>query len=77
MQIHSLEDEDLRRKLGRVWGVVRDSPEELNKRKEELKLELNITSLAKADLANGRRLYEQRCSSCHVLYGKEVNWVRI
>ena len=70
MQIHSLEDEGLKRKLGRVWGVVRDSPEELNKRKEELKLELNITSLAKADLANGRRLYEQRCSSCHVLYGK-------
>jgi putative membrane-bound dehydrogenase-like protein len=70
MQIHSLEDEDLKRKLGRVWGVVRDSPEELNKRKEELKLELNITSLAKADLGNGRRLYEQRCSSCHVLYGK-------
>jgi len=69
-QIHSLKNEELNGRLEKIWGVVRTSPEALNKRKQELKQELNSLHLSKASLANGRVLYQQQCASCHILYGK-------
>ena len=69
-QIKSLKNENLDRRLDQCWGVVRTSPEYLSKRKQELKVELNELFLSKADLKKGSLLYEQQCSSCHILYGK-------
>ena len=69
-QIKSLKNENLDRRLDQCWGVVRTSPEYLSKRKQELKVELNELFLSTADLKKGSLLYEQQCSSCHILYGK-------
>ena len=50
--------------------MIRESPEYLSKRKDELKQELTPSSLAKANLKNGSLLYDQQCSGCHRLYGR-------
>jgi putative heme-binding domain-containing protein len=42
----------------------------LSKRKEELRVELNPSSLSKADLKRGSSVYDQQCSGCHQLYGR-------
>ena len=70
LQIKSLKDENLDKRLDQCWGVIRTSPEYLSNRKEELRFELNQTLLAQADLKNGSLLYDQQCSGCHQLYGR-------
>ena len=70
LQIKSLKDENLDKRLDQCWGVIRTSPEYLSNRKEELRVELNKTLLAQADLKNGSLLYDQQCSGCHQLYGR-------
>ena len=70
LQIKSLGNEELNRKLTAYWGKIRESPEYLSRRKDELKLELTPSSLAKANLKNGSFLYDQQCSGCHRLYGR-------
>ncbi len=69
LQIKSLKNENLDKRLDQCWGVIRTSPEYLSKRKEELKVELNQSSLAQANLNNGNLIYDQQCSGCHQLYG--------
>ena len=69
-QVQALADQELNRKLAEVWGVIRSTPAGLSKRKEELKEELNTSHLANANLSEGRNLYQQQCSNCHVLYGE-------
>ena len=70
LQIKSLGNEELNRKLTAYWGMIRESPEYLSRRKDELKQELTPSSLAKANLKNGSLLYDQQCSGCHRLYGR-------
>ena len=70
LQIKSHKDENLDKRLDQCWGVIRTSPEYLSNRKEELRVELNKTLLAQADLKNGSLLYDQQCSGCHQLYGR-------
>ncbi|MAK47639.1 MAG: cytochrome C [Opitutae bacterium] len=70
LQIKSLQNEDLEKRLNMSWGLVRTSPEYLTKRKEELRIELNTDSLHEADLKKGSLLYDQKCSGCHQLYGR-------
>jgi len=69
-QIQALTSDELNNKLDEVWGTVRTSPKQLEKRKEELRLELTSLDQGEANLVNGRILYDQQCASCHMLYGK-------
>ena len=69
-QIQALTSDDLNSKLDEAWGTVRTSPKQLEKRKEELRLELTSLDQGEANLVNGRILYDQQCASCHMLYGK-------
>jgi putative heme-binding domain-containing protein len=69
-QIQALNSDDLNSKLDEAWGTVRTSSKELEKRKEELRLELTRLDQGEANLVNGGILYDQQCASCHVLYGK-------
>jgi putative heme-binding domain-containing protein len=69
-QILALKSEELNSKLDKTWGVVRTSPKQLEKRKEELRLELTSLHSGEANLRNGGILYDQQCASCHMLYGK-------
>ena len=68
-QIQALDDQELNEKLQRIWGVVRTSPDALEKRKLELKEALTLAHLSRADLENGRDLFQQNCAGCHILYG--------
>ena len=49
-QIQALTSDELNSKLDEAWGTVRTSPKQLEKRKEELRLEL--TSLHQAKLTS-------------------------
>jgi putative heme-binding domain-containing protein len=69
-QIQALKSDDLNSKLDEAWGTVRASSKELEKRKEELRLELTSLDQGEANLVNGGILYDQQCASCHMLYGK-------
>lgn len=69
-QIYAFNSDDLNSKLDEAWGTVRASYKQLEKRKEELRLELSSLDQGEANLLNGGILYDQQCASCHVLYGK-------
>ena len=70
LQIKSLKNADLEKRLSMSWGQIRTSPEYLSKRKMELRIELNADSLSEANLKKGSLLYDQQCSGCHQLYGR-------
>jgi len=68
-QLQAFGNERINKKLAKVWGKVRRTSKikaELMKRYKAL---LRPNYLAEADLANGRRLFERTCASCHRMYG--------
>ncbi len=69
-QIHSLDDEAVSKKVGKVWGELRESSAEKKEAIETLKRRLDSTTLAKADKSNGRKLFVKNCQNCHRLYGE-------
>jgi len=69
-QIHSLGDAELIQRTSEVWGQLRDSSEEKRKLISELKTQLSDEAMAKADLPQGRLLFEKTCMKCHKLYGQ-------
>jgi putative heme-binding domain-containing protein len=68
-QIRSYNNDALAKRLTEVWGALRDSPEEKRQAIAAWKTRLTPTVLAAADKSAGRRVYEQACAACHVLYG--------
>lgn len=68
-QIRAFNDEALTAKLTEVWGEVRDTGGDKSKLTAEWKAKLTPDALAKADLNQGRSLY-QLCAACHKLYGE-------
>ena len=68
-QIRSLGDDGLTKRLTEVWGELRDSAGDKTKMIEDLKARLTPEVLAKADLSQGRVMY-QICSACHIMYGE-------
>ncbi len=69
-QIAGLNDAALAARLIEVWGAVRNSTAAARSSIERLRGELAPARLASADLAAGRRAYNQLCAACHVLYGE-------
>ena len=69
-QIAGLNDAALTARLTEVWGAVRSSSAEARESIERLKKELTPQRIASGDLVAGRKLYNQACASCHVLYGE-------
>ena len=69
-QIAGLNDAALTARLGDVWGTVATTAADKRASIEKLRAELFPETLRQADLAQGRRLYEQACAACHRLYGE-------
>ncbi len=69
-QIRSLGDEGLIKQLSQVWGEVRGTLAEKKTQIARYKALLTAERLAKADLPQGRLVYNQVCASCHLLYGE-------
>jgi len=69
-QLHSLENPEVSRLTTEVWGELRDSSEEKQAQIAEWKQKLSDPVLAKANLSQGRVLFNATCSKCHRLYGE-------
>ena len=68
-QIRSFNDAASTKRLGAVWGELRDSPADKQQAITLWKTKLTPPELAKADKAQGRQVYENVCGVCHTLYG--------
>ncbi|XZE34874.1 PVC-type heme-binding CxxCH protein [Pirellulaceae bacterium SH501] len=68
-QIQSFGDEDLTRLLKEVWGEVKSSSTERKAWMESWRTKMEGEFVQNADLRQGRALYQQHCSNCHVMYG--------
>ena len=69
-QIRSLDSEPITSQLVRVWGEVRDSPQELSKQISNTKKWLTPEVIADADLSRGKQLFTQHCANCHTFFGE-------
>lgn len=68
-QLQYLKNESIDKSLGKVWGTVRQSPEEKLKMIAEYKALVASTTQPKPDLPLGRAIFAQTCGKCHMLYG--------
>lgn len=66
-KIEALDNAELTRKLGDVWGRVNATPQAKKERIEQLKALLGVD--APADRAHGRALFAKTCQQCHTLFG--------
>lgn len=69
-QIKNFGDPQLTQLIGRVWGEVRTTPHEKQRKIDGLKKSLQDPVLDDAQLGNGRRLFKKLCQNCHRLYGE-------
>ncbi len=68
-RMRDFKDKDLDTLIAANIGLVRDTPEEKQKRIAELKAGLTADALARADLEHGRALFAATCMKCHALLG--------
>jgi putative membrane-bound dehydrogenase-like protein len=69
-QIQDLNDKELSAKLARVWGGLRQSSAEKKKLIEDYKLRLSNDVIARADVPNGKRVFDKHCALCHKLHSE-------
>lgn len=69
-QIAQLGDPGLSAKLDRVWGAVSRPAGGTQAAITQHRHALSPAVLADADLMRGSALFEQRCASCHALFGR-------
>jgi putative membrane-bound dehydrogenase-like protein len=69
-QIRGFNDPALNAQLQTVWGELRESSADKRQAVSQLKSELTSSSLARADLGQGRLVFSTTCASCHRLYGE-------
>jgi putative heme-binding domain-containing protein len=68
-QVASLGDRGLAARINRFWGEARQTPKERQRRIDALVLDLS-DELDRADLGNGRALFQTACATCHKLFGE-------
>jgi putative heme-binding domain-containing protein len=68
-QIRGMGGPDLGRRLGEVWGELRDSPRDKAELMARLTTDLTSTRVATEDRSRGRSVFIKACSSCHRLFG--------
>ena len=69
-QISNFGNEKLTARLTKVWGQVNSTSAEREEQMAKLRRQLTPEFLNKANLEQGRSLFEKNCSSCHVMYGQ-------
>ena len=65
--MRNLPDKSVGEKIVKVWGAVRDTPEDRKREIAVWKKKLNAKGTD--DLMLGRALYAKTCQNCHTLYG--------
>lgn len=69
-QIAGYQGDELSHGIATHWGKVSSPPAALQEAMAAWKAKLTDAVLAKADLRNGRALYDRQCAICHELYGE-------
>ena len=69
-RIQGFNDAALSKQLSAVWGDLRETAADKVKLIHELKGRLTRDEIAKADLSQGRLLFQGICAACHTLYGE-------
>src|SRR5439155_9646435 len=68
-QLRNLNDADLDKRIGEVWGIVRTTPADRVKLIGEMRTKLNKQPMTPPDLSLGRAVFAKTCMQCHTLYG--------
>lgn len=68
-RLSSLGDERVEARRVRLFGVARESSDDVRGRIAEWQAKLTPEVLAAADPVRGRAVYRRTCEQCHVLYG--------
>jgi len=72
-QIHNLGNAELNELLEEVWGELRQSPAEKRAQIADWENKLTSDRLGTADIASGKKLFQESCASCHSLFGEGGN----
>jgi putative heme-binding domain-containing protein len=67
-QLRNLHDDQLDTQITKVWGVLRDSPQDKLKRIAELRKIVERPYAPTPNLSHGRQLFTQTCAQCHTLF---------
>jgi putative heme-binding domain-containing protein len=68
-QLRSLHDKDLNEQIGKVWGIVRDTPADRARLMARYRAMLTKKPMVKPDPSLGRALFAKTCAQCHTLFG--------
>lgn len=69
-QLASLKSPEVAARLAKLFGEVRPTSAEKAKLMAKFKADLKPDVLKKANLANGRAIYQKSCANCHRLFGE-------
>jgi putative membrane-bound dehydrogenase-like protein len=69
-QIQALGNKEITDRLAKVWGTIRPASEDKAVLLTKYKTALTAANLKKANLSNGRQLYQKNCAACHRLFGE-------
>ncbi len=68
-QIRSHCDVELDNRIKEVWGQIGDTPEDKRRQIESVRQLLTQSPSSENDPSQGRQIFQQRCGSCHRLFG--------
>ena len=68
-QLRNLNDKELTRRIGEVWGIVRSTAADKAKLMARYRQQLTRPAPGKPDLPLGRALFVKTCAQCHTLFG--------
>ena len=69
--MRNLPDPTVGVEIGKVWGIIRDTPADRAKAIAEWRKKL--TPATRQDLSLGRAVFQKTCAQCHTLYGVGSN----
>ncbi|WP_197167658.1 PVC-type heme-binding CxxCH protein [Neorhodopirellula pilleata] len=69
-QVRAFNDVDLTKRLEKLWGSIRPSPEDRLTQIHQWEQKLTTVALEQTDLTRGRYLFKQHCGNCHRLFGE-------
>jgi putative heme-binding domain-containing protein len=67
--LRNLRDADLNRRIGELWGTVRDTPADRAVNIAKYRKMLNAKTAARVDPSRGRAVFAKTCQQCHTLFG--------
>jgi putative membrane-bound dehydrogenase-like protein len=67
LRIRALKDKGLNADIEKVWGVVRDTPAELNALIDKMRVQIDE---GRPSFAKGQKVFENTCAKCHKFEGK-------